>query len=206
MVYVGVSWSVAITYSTIPEVRRIAAVVFGAFVAVPTVALHLGFQVVARRLLRRVGFLKSIPEMLLLNLPGTLFVGWLLASSYWAMSAGPVFERFVVRPMPPSVRVLEHGGGKLNFAEGDRRLIRFQINTQDLSALIREGEFARTESERTGPEWRRLIWGYTRLDLDLSTPDTIYKRRLPPFQPEDVEEFLLCWSNSPVVVFFRFDG
>lgn len=205
IVYLGVSWSVGVTYSSIPEVRRIVAIVFGALPAALAAGLHCGAQAMARRLLRRVRSLKPFPEAVLLNLPGSLFVAWLLVSAYWAMSAQPVFEHFVVRPMPASVRVLQHAGGKINFAEGDRRVIRFEISSADLSALVSQGKFARAESERTGPEWKRLIRGYTRLDLDFPTPDRIYKRQLPPFQHEDVQEFLFCWSNSPAVVFFRLD-
>jgi hypothetical protein len=205
MVYLGVGWSEGVTYSSIPEVRWFAALVLSAPPAVLMTGLHFGAQVIARPLLRRVHSLKPFPEAVLLNLPGSLLVAWLLLTSYLAMSARPVFEHFVVRPMPASVRVLQHAGGMINFAEGDRRVIRFEISSADLSELVSHGKFAPTESERTGPEWKRLIWGYTRLDLDFPTPDRIYKRQLPPFQHEDVEEFLFCWSNSPAVVFFRLD-
>lgn len=143
--------------------------------------------------------------MLLLNLPGTVVVGCLLAMAYGSMSAKSVFEKFVARPMPGSVRVLEHGGGKINFAEGDQRAIRFEIDAQDLSAIVRGGKFAPFESERTADEWQGLIFYPTRLDLDFSTPHRVYRRQLPPFQPDDVEEFLLCWTNSPAVVFVRLD-
>ena len=107
--------------------------------------------------------------------------------------------------MPPSVRVLGHGGGKINFAEGDQRAIRFEIGAQDLSAMVRQGEFSSVASERTADEWRSLIQYPTRLDLDFPKPHLVSRRQLPPFQPDDVEEFLLCWSNSPVVVFVRLD-
>lgn len=205
IVVLGVSWSQAVTYSTIPETRRAVALVLGPFLASPFVPLHLGVQVGARWLLRKVWRLRPLPEMLLLNLPCTVVAGLLLVTAYGSMSGTGVFEKFVIHPMPRSVRVLEHGGGKLNFAEGDQRAIRFEIDAQDLSALVRQGKFASVESERTADGWRGLILHPTRLDLDLSTPHLVYRRQLPPFQPDDVEEFLLCWTNSPVVVFVRRD-
>jgi hypothetical protein len=201
----GVSWSQAVTYSTIAEGRWMVAVVLGPFLAVPVAVCHFGLQVFARRMLRKARFLRPIPEMLLLNLPGAVAIGCLLATAYGAMSAKSVFEKFVAHPMPPSVRVLEHGGGKINFAEGDQRAILFEIDAQDLSAVVREGKFALIESERTDDDWQELILYPTRLDLDFSTPQRVYRRQLPPFLPDDVEEFLLCWTNSPVVVFVRLD-
>jgi hypothetical protein len=205
IVYFGMSWSVGITYSSIPDVRKTAAIVMGAFVALPVAVMHLGVQIIARRLLRRIRSLRPLPELLVLNVPGILFIGYLLTTSYWSMSAPAVFERFVLNPMPSSVRILQHGGGKINFAEGDRRVIQFEINDDDRATLIRQGKFSSTNSDRTGAEWNRLIWGYTQLDLDFQTPDTIYNRKLPPYQKEDVEEFLFCWTNSSTVVFFRLD-
>lgn len=156
-------------------------------------------------MLREVWVLRPIPEMAILNLPATVAVGLLLAMAYGSMSAQSVFEKFVARPMPASVRVLGHGGGKINFAEGDQRAIRFEIGAQDLSAMVRHGEFSSVASERTADEWQRLILHSSRLDLDFPTPHLVYRRQLPPFQPDDVEEFLQCWTNSPVVVFVRLD-
>lgn len=205
IVLTGVSWSVAVSYSSIPEGRAMVAVVLGPLLAIPVAVGHLGVQVGARWVLRKVRFLRPIPEMLLLNLPGTVVVAVLLAMAYGSTSAKSVFEKFVAYPMPPSVRVLEHGGGRLNFAEGDQRAIRFEIDAQDLSTIVREGKFAPIESERTADEWQGVIFHPTRLDLDFSTPHRVYRRQLPPFQPDDVEEFLLCWTNSPVVVFVRLD-
>ncbi len=205
IVVLGVSWSHAVTYSTDPDTRRAVALVLGPILASPFVPLHLGVQVGARWLLRKVWRLRPLPEMLLLNLPCSVVAGLLLVMAYESMSPTSVFEKFVVHPMPRSVRVLEHGGGKLNFAEGDQRAIRFEIDAQDLSALVRLGKFVSVESERTADEWRGLILHPTRMDLDLSTPHLVYRRQLPPFQPDDVEEFLLCWTNSPVVVFVRRD-
>ncbi len=205
IVVIGLSWSEAVTYSTIPEIRRSVALVLGPYVAISIATMHFGFQVLARWMLRKVWVLRPIPEMLLINLPATVAVGWLLARAYWTMSDRPIFETFVARPMPPSVRVLGHGGGKINFAEGDQRAIRFEIGAEDLSAMVRHGEFSSVASERTADEWQRLILHSSRLDLDFPTPHLVYRRQLPPFQPDDVEEFLLCWSNSPVVVFIRLD-
>jgi len=205
IVLTGVSWSVAVPYSSISEIRPMVAVVFGPIFGIPAAGLHFALQVEARRRLRKAGFLRPIPEMVLLNLPGAVVVVVVLALAYGSMSAKSVFEKFVARPMPPSVRVREHGGGKVNFAEGDQRAIRFEIDAQDLSAVVREGKFAPIESERTADEWQELIFYPTRLDLDFSTPQRVYRRQLPPFLPDDVEEFLLCWTNSPVVVFVRLD-
>jgi hypothetical protein len=179
--------------------------VLGPLFGIPAAGLHFVFQVEARRMLRKARLLRPIPEMVLLNLPGAVVVGVLLAQAYGSMSAKSVFEKFVAHPMPPSVRVLEHGGGKINFAEGDQRAVRFEIDAQDLSAVVREGRFALIESERTDDDWQELILYPTRIDLDFSTPHRVYRRQLPPFLPDDVEEFLLCWTNSPVVVFVRLD-
>jgi hypothetical protein len=205
IVLVGVSWAVAVPYSSIPEIRPMVAVVLGPILAIPAAGAHFGLQVLARWMLRKVWVLRPIPEMAILNLPATVAVGLLLAMAYGSMSAQSVFEKFVARPMPASVRVLGHGGGKINFAEGDQRAIRFEIGAEDLSAMVRHGEFSSVASERTADEWQRLILHSSRLDLDFPTPHLVYRRQLPPFQPDDVEEFLLCWSNRPVVVFVRLD-
>jgi hypothetical protein len=205
IVLIGVSWSVAVPYSSIPEIRPMVAVVLGPIFAIPAAGGHFGLQVLARWMLRKVWVLRPIPEMLFLNLPATVAVGWLLAMAYGSMSAKSVFEKFVARPMPASVRVLGHGGGKINFAEGDQRAIRFEIGAQDLSAMVRQGEFSSVASERTADEWQKLILHSSRLDLDFPTPHRVYRRQLPPFLPDDVEEFLLCWTNSRVVVFVRLD-
>ena len=205
MVLIGLSWAVAVPYSSISETRRSVAMVLGPLFGIPGAGLHFVFQVEARRLLRKARLLRPIPEMVLLNLPGAVVVGVLLAQAYGSMSAKSVFEKFVAHPMPRSVRVLEHGGGKINFAEGDQRAVRFEIDAQDLSAVVREGRFALIESERTDDDWQELILYPTRIDLDFSTPHRVYRRQLPPFLPDDVEEFLLCWTNSPVVVFVRLD-
>ena len=92
------------------------AVVFGPILAIPAAGGHFGLQVLARWMLREVWVLRPIPEMLLLNLPAIVVVGGVLARAYWTMSDRPIFETFVARPMPASVRVLGHGGGKINFA------------------------------------------------------------------------------------------
>ena len=45
IVVIGLNWSEAVTYSTIPEIRRAVALVLGPYVAISIATMHFGFQV-----------------------------------------------------------------------------------------------------------------------------------------------------------------
>lgn len=70
-----------------------------------------------------------------------------------------VFEEFVCKPTPASVRILEVSGG-IAFAGGGV-YIRFEIDRSDLDALIQRGTFkeARESDRKTIGEWRPEGYG-----------------------------------------------
>lgn len=224
LVYVGVSWSFAIGYSSISDVRWSAGVGFGPIVATPLAGLHLLLQYLLRGSVRRFVALRPLREALVLNLPVTALMCVWVIGAYRGTSARPVFERFVTKPIPPSVRVVGHGGGQVNFAEGVRVGIWFEIEPSDLRDLIRTGGFAATENDEGAEYWKRQFRQNARLDVPLAAPYAVFLRESKPrtnaLQTSytdgahtsryvaksvsyDVGEYLLCPSNSASVFYLR---
>ena len=137
LVYVGVSWSFAISQSSIADVRWIDGLVMGPMMATQLAGLHLLLQWLLRNLVRRFRIMRPLREALVLNVPVMALMCFWVFGAYRGTAAVPIFERFVMKPIPPSVRVVGHGGGKGNFAEGARVGIWFEVEPRHRSDLIR---------------------------------------------------------------------
>ena len=224
LVYVGVSWSYAIGYSSISEIRWIVGPVMGPIIATPLAGLHFVFQWLLRKFVRRFVALRSLREALVLNAPVVALMCVGLVSAYRGTAARPVFERFISNPIAPSVRIISHGGGAVNFAEGVKIGIWFEIDPGHLGDLIRAGGFMVTKDDHYAEYWKRLFRVYARLDVPLAPPYAVYFRESKPRSNElqysytegadtrretvkslsyDVREYLFCPSNILSVFYLR---
>lgn len=224
LVYVGVCWSFAIGYSSIPSIRWSIGLLLGPVIATPLAGLHLLLQWLLRASVRRFVALRPLREALVLNLPVTALMCVWVIGAYRGTAARPVFERFVTKPIPSSVRIVGHGGGQDNFAEGVRVGIWFEIEPSDLSNLIRTGGFVPTEDNEGTEYWKRQLRQNARLDVPLAASYALFLRESKPRTNAvqmsyidggqtsryvaksvsyDVGEYLVCPSNSASVFYLR---
>ena len=222
--YVGVGWSLAIGYSSIPEIRYIVGFILGPIMATPLAALHLLVQCFLRKLARLFVQLRPWPEAVVLNLPVTILMGVWIINAYHSTGARAVFERFLAKPIPSSVHVIAHGGGQVNFAEGVRVGIHFEIEPRQLQSLIHSGGFAPKEDDRGAEYWKSQFWNISRLDAPLAPPYALYFRETHPRTNQmsvsytdggntsqdvvksvqyEVDEYLFCPSNNLSVFYLR---
>jgi hypothetical protein len=198
LVYIGVGWSFAIGYSSIAEIRWTVGCVMGPIMATPLAGLHLLLQWLLRKLVRRFAALRPLHEALVLNVPVAALMCVWIVGAYRGTAAKPVFERFVAKPIPSSVRVVSHGGGQVNFAEGVRIRIWFEIEPGQRSDLIRNGGFTATADDSGADYWKRRFWYHARLEIPLAAPYEMYIR-----ESRSRTEYLFCPSNGLSVFYLR---
>jgi hypothetical protein len=224
LVYIGVSWSFAIGYSSITEIRWSVGCVMGPIIATPLAGLHLVLQWLLRKLVRRFAALRPLHEGLVLNAPVAALMCVWVVGAYRGTAAKPVFERFVTKPIPSSVRIVSHGGGQENFAEGARIGIWFEIEPGQRCDLIRTGGFTATADDHGAEYWKGQFWYFARVEIPLAAPYEVYFRESRPRTNEmkfsytegahttrdivksvqyDVTEYLFCPANGLSVFYLR---
>jgi hypothetical protein len=202
IVLVGTAWSVAVDYSTIPDIRILVAFFLGPFVAFFPIIINTLLQMGIRHVLRKRVVLSPLKETLAMNVPAVLFSLFLLVYTYSHTKPQYLFEAVFKRPVPTSVRNLEHSGGKINMSEPDHHALRFEIASNDLKEMIEAGKFARAgvEDEKLVYSWEGFIWNTTRMKFDLAKPYEMYVRRTEKGIAH-IDEFLFCSSNGTSVFY-----
>jgi len=224
LVYIGVSWSFAIGYSSISDTRWAVGLVMGPIFATPLAGLHLFLQWLFRKLIARIVALQPLREAVVLNLPVTALMSASVLVAYHDTGPEAVFERFVAKPIPPSVRIVGHGGGQVNFAEGVCVGICFEIEPSHLRDLIVTGGFTTAQDDHGAEFWKAQFQHQARLDVPLAAPYAVYFRGSRPrtnqvqvsytegthTSPDimksvsyDVGEYLFCPSNGLSVFYLR---
>ncbi|MGC3959525.1 MAG: hypothetical protein QM813_16740 [Verrucomicrobiota bacterium] len=200
-------------------------VFWGHFVSTPLAGFHFALQWFVRKRIRRLCPLKPLFETLVLNLPIATLMCGIVIGAYRNTAAQPVFERFVATPLPPSAKIIAHGGGQMNFSEGVRIGIWFEIQPGDLNKLIEGGGFHVYEDKFDYKHWKERFWHYARLDIPLTPPYQVFLRESRPKTNTthvtyiedtkstshdvaavsyEVSEYLFYPSNSVSVFYLRF--
>lgn len=214
----------AVNYSSISEIRWNVGLVIGPILATLPAILHFGLQWMLRKRVHRFFPSKPWSEAMLLNLPVAVLGCLSVIGAYRGTAAKPVFEKFLSQPIPSSVKIIRHGGGQINFAEGTRIGIWFEIEQNQLKNLIKDASFELVKDDGETEYWKSLFWNYSRLNVPLKPPYDLYFRESNSQTKRaamsstgdghteqesiksvsyDVGEYLFCPSNSLSVFYLR---
>lgn len=224
IVYAGITWSFAVGYSSNPKTQLVVGVIMGPLIATLPAGIHLIFQWVARKITRKLFKWGARKEVVVLNLPALVLMAMAVGPSYYFTSARPIFEQYVTKPIPSSVRIVEYGGGQINISEGASVGIHFQIEPEELQKLLLTGGFMMVDDDSGLNRWKYCFSHYAQIDMAFTTPYVVYYRNAPwrantpSLNPDEEKtyaspkvseltyekaDFLFCPTNSREVYYLR---
>ena len=148
------------------------------------------------------------------NLPVLLLVSWALAEALHRNQPKQVFERFVGRPAPQSLTVLDYSMRNGDMVEPERVGIHFTVSPADWNTITNGFTAwlvwspARPELVELNHEKLKAMTGWSGLSLPLNEPLSVYRRPLyagsgPPGLGERWGRFLFLSETNFEAFFFR---